>query len=193
MNRFNTWKCLTLEHFKMFKCFKCSKCFKCDWTLEKNTYKCSTFTSVLKHSKPVEHLKHLEHLEHLEHLKILKCSSIKHFQVLNQFKKKIIIFSLNHTKVYLTKLVILITHRRSEPGERQCSAALPPLKLSHFQQLTYNQVSTGKDTTFTFSWKICFQMNRRQSCQLETFKSQRSLHMASLVKYLFHHPMLTFR
>ena len=48
----------------------------------------------MKHSKPVQNLKHLEHLEHL---KILKCSSVKHFQVLNRFKMKIIIFSLNHT------------------------------------------------------------------------------------------------
>ena len=47
-------------------------------------------------SKPVEHLKHLEHLEHF---KILKCSSVKHFKVLNRFKMKIIIFWLNHTLI----------------------------------------------------------------------------------------------
>ena len=39
----------------------------------------------------------MKHLEHLEHLKILKCSSVKHFKVLNRFKMKIIIFWLNHT------------------------------------------------------------------------------------------------
>ena len=48
----------------------------------------------MKHSKPVEHLKHLEHLQHL---KILKCPSVKHFQVLNRFKMKILSPALNDT------------------------------------------------------------------------------------------------
>ena len=54
-----------------------------------NTWKCSTLAIFLKHSKPLEHLKYLEHLKHLN---ILKSSSVKHFQVLNRFKIKIIIF-----------------------------------------------------------------------------------------------------
>ena len=48
----------------------------------------------MKHSKPVEHLKHLEHLQHL---KILRCPSVKHFQVLNRFKMKILSPALNDT------------------------------------------------------------------------------------------------
>ena len=39
----------------------------------------------------------VEHLKHLKHLNILICASVKHFEVLNRFKVKIIIFSLNHT------------------------------------------------------------------------------------------------
>ena len=34
LNRFNTLKCLTLEHFQIFKCSKFSKCFKCLTGLE---------------------------------------------------------------------------------------------------------------------------------------------------------------
>ena len=34
----------------------------------------------------------VEHLKHLKHLNILICASVKHFEVLNRFKMKIIIF-----------------------------------------------------------------------------------------------------
>ena len=65
----------------------------------------------------------------LNMLNILKCSSVKHFQVLNRFKMKIIIFSLDHIFLHFWVTILIVklstlTSCKQELGERTLTVPL---------------------------------------------------------------------
>ena len=71
LNRFKTWKCLTLEQFKMVKCFKCSKCFNVSKYLQVlNTFSVVSWTFSIVFS--------VKNLQHLMVFNTFKCSITGH-------------------------------------------------------------------------------------------------------------------
>ena len=74
----SAWISVAISHFKI-KTLKCSTLYqylKFTWSYVQRL-KSSTFTGVLKHFVPVEHMKHFKHLKYLN---IFKCSSVEPVQ-----------------------------------------------------------------------------------------------------------------
>ena len=137
-----------------------------------NTCKCWTLISVLN-------VKHLEHLEHLEHLKILNCSSVKHFQVLNRFKMKIIIFSLNHTVTWSKRIKIYF-------------ANFTTMKMVNSIRAARNNNYVKSFKLYIISWRYFGLYNIKYIQTVYTLMYSKLLCCLSILLEILLHSILTF-